>query len=396
MSDDVLIRCENVGKKFCRDLKQSLWYGVKDATRDLLGGRSAADHGELRPGEFWANEDISFELKRGECLGLLGKNGAGKTTLLKVLNGLIKPDVGRVEMRGRVGTMIALGAGFNPILTGRENIYVNGSVLGLSRQAIRAQFDKIIDFSGLEEFIDTPLRNYSSGMQVRLGFACAVCLISPDILILDEVLAVGDAGFRAKCYGEIAKLVSTAAVILVSHNMEAISRICDRGIFLERGRVSLDADAVTATQYYLNAFSSGEQDISAEPGFSASDFSCTPESIQIGEDVEVRFTINSPEAVNDPLLKVNVCTVAGVLVGEFNSHNEGIAIHLVPGTNKLCFSLKNLRLLPQDYTFSVTIISDRSRHLIWWRNAHRFRVSGKEQGHQNYLMAGTLISGGGL
>ena len=175
------------------------------------------------------------ELKRGECLGLIGKNGAGKTTLLKLLNGLIKPDHGRIEMHGRVGALIALGAGFNPILTGRENIFVNGSVLGLSKAAIASKLDDIIEFAELEEFIDAPVQSYSSGMSVRLGFAIATAL-DPDILILDEVLAVGDASFRHKCYHRINAIMKNCAVILVSHSMSQISAVASSVGMMRRGR----------------------------------------------------------------------------------------------------------------------------------------------------------------
>ena len=185
---EVLVRIENVGKIFCRDLKKSLFYGLKDSVRDLTvqrkGSASSASERPLRKGEFWANRGISFELRRGECIGLIGHNGAGKTTLLKMLNGLIKPDTGRIEMRGRLSALIALGAGFNPILTGRENIYINGSVLGFSTKEIDNKIDEIIDFAEIREFIDAPVQTYSSGKQVRLGFAVASTM-DPDILIID-------------------------------------------------------------------------------------------------------------------------------------------------------------------------------------------------------------------
>jgi len=232
MSDEVLIRADNVGKKFCRSLKKSLIYGVQDVGFDILG--MDRSHAELREGEFWANQDISFELKRGECLGLIGHNGAGKTTLLKMLNGLVKPDAGFIEMRGRVGAMIALGAGFNPILTGRENIYIAASVLGFSKNEIDQRFDEIVEFSEISEFIDTPVQSYSSGMQVRLGFSVASSL-DPDVLLIDEVLAVGDVGFRTKCYNRIYDLCNRAAVIFVSHNMAQIDRLCGKGLLLNRG-----------------------------------------------------------------------------------------------------------------------------------------------------------------
>ncbi|MEM1013338.1 MAG: ATP-binding cassette domain-containing protein, partial [Planctomycetota bacterium] len=168
MSDphpDVLIKVDGVGKKFCRDLKRSLWYGVKDLAAEVTGRPGERDN--LRRDEFWAVDDVSFEVRRGECLGLIGHNGAGKSTLLKMLNGLIKPDRGSITMRGRIGALIELGAGFNPILTGRENVYVNGSVLGMTKKEIDRKFDAILDFAEIEDFIDAPVQTYSSGMKVR-------------------------------------------------------------------------------------------------------------------------------------------------------------------------------------------------------------------------------------
>src|SRR5690606_1461878 len=163
---EVLIEVEGVSKKFCRSLKRSMWYGLQDMAFEALGRGGA--HDRLRHNEFWAVDGVSFQLRRGECLGLIGHNGAGKTTLLKMLNGLIKPHSGTIAINGRVGALIALGAGFNPILTGRENVYVNGAVLGLTRAEINDRFEEILDFAEMAEFIDSPVRNYSSGMRVRL------------------------------------------------------------------------------------------------------------------------------------------------------------------------------------------------------------------------------------
>lgn len=236
MADDVLIRVEGLSKKFCKDLKTSLRYGVADLTGDVFGRPRGS---ELRPKEFWAVNDVSFEVRRGEVLGLLGHNGAGKTTLLRILNGLIKPDHGRVELRGRVGALIALGAGFNPILTGRENIYINAAVLGMSKREVDGRIDEIIEFSEIGDFIDTPVRNYSSGMNVRLGFSVAAKLIKPDILFLDEVLAVGDVGFTVKSLNAVRELASTSAVILVSHSMPQIAAFCDRTLVMDHGCMAL-------------------------------------------------------------------------------------------------------------------------------------------------------------
>lgn len=238
--DDTLLRVDGVSKKFCLSLKKSLWYGLQDLGNEIVGRRHGGN-GQLRADEFWAVRNVSFELRRGECLGLIGQNGAGKTTLLRMLNGLIKPDEGRIEIRGNAGALIALGAGFNPILTGRENIYINGSVLGLSKRYIDSKLDEIVAFAELGDFIDTPVRYYSSGMAVRLGFSVAAILIEPDVLFLDEVLAVGDIGFVIKCLNRMRKLTMNSAVVFVSHSMPNITMFCNRVMVLKRGAMLLDS-----------------------------------------------------------------------------------------------------------------------------------------------------------
>ena len=241
---EVLVKCQHLGKRFCRDLKRSLMYGVEDIARDFLALPAAGGAGKapdqwpsLRAKEFWAVEDVSFEVRRGECLGLIGRNGAGKTTILKVLSGLIRPDHGSVELKGQVGGLIALGAGFNPLLTGRENVYVNGSILGMSRHQISAKMEEIEAFADIGEFIDAPVQSYSSGMQVRLGFAIAAVVTKPDILLLDEVLAVGDMGFTMKCLNAVREIAADSAVIFVSHNMQWISTFCTDVMVLRNGRI---------------------------------------------------------------------------------------------------------------------------------------------------------------
>ena len=242
-----LIKVDGLSKKYCRSLRKSLWYGFQDMGTELFG-RKAHDR-ELRDGEFWALNNFSFELKRGESLGLVGRNGAGKTTLLRMLCGLIKPDAGRIEMHGRVSALIALGAGFNPVLTGRENIYVSAAVYGLTRNEIDGKLDEIIEFSELEDFIDMAVQSYSSGMIVRLGFSIAAAL-KPDILILDEVLAVGDLKFQIKCGNRIRSISEECAVIVVSHNMYQLRRLCERGIYLENGTSFLDGNIEKVTSAY--------------------------------------------------------------------------------------------------------------------------------------------------
>ncbi len=261
--NEVLVSVENLSKKFCKDLKTSLWYGVKDLASGLRGNKNDR---ELRPKEFWAVKDISFELRRGECLGLIGHNGAGKSTLLKILNGLINPDAGKVTIKGRVGALIELGAGFNPILSGRENIYNNGAILGFSRKEIDSKVEEIIDFAEIREFIDMPVQNYSSGMKVRLGFAVAAQM-EPDVLIIDEVLAVGDLGFVLKCFKQIDTILPNTAIVFVSHNMPMVSRICNKIILMDRGEAIFQGDDVgKAIDRHYTRFASNESNVVFDDG----------------------------------------------------------------------------------------------------------------------------------
>jgi len=239
-----LLSVEGLSKKFCRSLKRSLFYGLRDITTESLG--LSRKSSKLRTGEFWALRNVSFNLRRGESLGLVGPNGAGKSTLLRVISGLIKPDTGVVSVRAQVAPLIALGAGFSPVLTGRENVYVNMSILGLSKRSIEENLDEVLDFAEIGDAIDAPVQTYSSGMAARLGFACAVFTDS-DILLIDEVLAVGDIKFRVKCYRKLAQLREKGiAFVLVSHNPHSILSICNSAIYLSKGELITwgTADAV--------------------------------------------------------------------------------------------------------------------------------------------------------
>jgi lipopolysaccharide transport system ATP-binding protein len=245
---DLLVSVDNLGKKFCRNLKKSLMYGVRDIAAELIGtGRKSE---VLRDGEFWALQGIDFQLRRGEALGLVGANGAGKSTLLRIISGLIHPDTGSVKIRGRVAPLIALGAGFNPILTGRENIYANMSILGLPTPEIEERFDEVVDFAEISDAIDAPVQTYSSGMAARLGFACAA-YINPDILLIDEVLAVGDVKFKIKCHRRLAELREQGtAFILVSHNSHSLLNVCDRSIYLKKGQLMTSGETESVIRQY--------------------------------------------------------------------------------------------------------------------------------------------------
>lgn len=237
MSSAPILAVEQVSKKFCRRLRTSLWYGVRDIVSELTPGQRAAAGG-LRPSEFWGLQDVSFELRAGESLAIVGANGAGKSTLLKVLNGLLKPDTGRVRIRGRVGALIELGVGLDPVLSGRENIYVRAALLGFTRREIAPLLDQIIDFTGLHEAIEMPVQFYSSGMSARLAYAVAAHL-NPDLLLVDEALAVGDYDFQRKCVNHMLGYVRQGgAIILVSHNPHHIQTVCQRGLLLEKGQLT--------------------------------------------------------------------------------------------------------------------------------------------------------------
>lgn len=246
--NDVIISIQNVSKKFCRSLKQAYIYGLKDISAEVFGISRASD--KLRKREFWALKDVSIDVRRGESLGLIGVNGSGKTTLLRIISGLIKPDTGSVTIQGRVAALIALGAGFNPLLSGRENVYVNMSILGLSRKEIDESFQDVLDFAEIWDAIDAPVRTYSSGMKARLGFACAI-YTKPDILLIDEVLAVGDIKFRTKCYRKLSEIrKSGVSFILVSHSTSAILSNCDSAAYLSKGNLVIKSQTKEVVKKY--------------------------------------------------------------------------------------------------------------------------------------------------
>lgn len=254
VDSNVVLKVENVSKKFSRNLKTSLFYGIKDIFGEITATRKA--YNPLRNGEFWAVNDVSFELKKGDALGLVGANGSGKTTLLRMISGLVKADGGQIRITGRVVPLIALGAGFNQILTGRENVYVNLAILGMSKHEVEQVFDSVINFAEIGDAIDAPVQTYSSGMSARLGFACAVHA-KADILLIDEVLSVGDMRFRSKCYRKLAELrMAGTSFILVSHNTNAILSMCDSAIYLGKGKQLLNGEPYVV----MNKF---EEDLSA-------------------------------------------------------------------------------------------------------------------------------------
>lgn len=412
MSDkDWAIRAEGVSKKFGLTLRQSMKYGLRDVARKLAGRSSTS--GVLREGEFWAVNNVSFELRSGEALGIMGVNGCGKTTLLRILNGVYSPDAGRVQIKGRVGALIAAGAGFAPMLSGRENVYVNGALLGLTTKEIDGLMDEIIAFSELGHFIDLPVKNYSSGMYVRLGFAIAA-LSRPDVLLMDEVLAVGDLNFQKKCYDHILQLKRQGtAIILVSHAPGAIWAVCDRGLFMNKGVVHLDGTVEDVIREYDNQNSRNalqadiqfakaeEAHAKTEPGVAEApalghssevmgtgDVTCKDFKVlavnsgSVLDEVEFRqpFTIEVKvkvlKPIDDFILRVVVDAVHYRNIATLDNYEQGASIKRIEsGDYVFRIRVTNQNFRPGAYTFNMAVVSKHvGAHLFLWLKCYRFVV----------------------
>lgn len=317
MFRDVAIRAEGLGKKYVLGPRTKTESYV--ALRDVIArqthrfvrsavrlGRGRRTSTPSRTEEFWALRNVNFEVKRGEVLGIIGHNGAGKSTLLKVLSRITQPSEGRVTIDGRIATLLEVGTGFHPELTGRENIYLNGAVLGMSRAEIRGKFDHIVSFAEVERFLDTPVKRYSSGMYVRLAFAVAAHL-EPEIIIVDEVLAVGDAEFQKRCLGKMSEIADGGrTVLLVSHNMAAIQTLCPRAIHLDSGViVNAGVTAEVISRYLENALrrvnSTQASSLRIHDGLEVEYMKCIPEVIRTAEslDIEITFRTDSPGCIRE-------------------------------------------------------------------------------------------------
>jgi len=272
---DIAIRVENLGKRYRIGAEEkrpdNLWQATKQLVASPFDYLRRITRPPTEEETLWALKDVSFEVKRGEVVGIIGRNGAGKSTLLKILSRITEPTHGRAVINGRVGSLLEVGTGFHPELTGRENIYLNGAILGMKREEIDRKFDEIVDFSGVEKFIDTPVKRYSSGMRVRLAFSVAAHL-EPEILLVDEVLAVGDAEFQKKCLGKMGDVAKEGRTVLfVSHNMGAVKRLCPRAMLFEEGVVQSTGLSEEVITVYLNQGATISGFKKWRPGFSNQD-----------------------------------------------------------------------------------------------------------------------------
>jgi len=367
MDANVAISASSISKKYCKSLKRSMFYGVMDIGRNSLGMSSHSD--ELRKGEFWAVNDISFSLEKGQTLGIIGPNGSGKTTMLKMLNGIFWPDRGKISIRGNVGALIAVGAGFHPMLTGRENIYLNGAILGLNRKEINEKFDEIVAFANVGDFLDSPIKFYSSGMFVRLGFSIAVH-IEPDVLLIDEILAVGDLSFQNKSLRKLAELREKAnSVVFVSHNLEHVRNLCDRTMILDAGKMVFYGDTDEAiSQYHQLVRIRKKEDIKqGGPVHSAVRQSTgdilitnsgvmnsngdTAEHIKAGETFTAFFDIEVKHDVEELYFTVGIRNENNYscIIDVSNYENKYVFEHISRGIHRLKIDFSNPRLVPGVY-----------------------------------------------
>ncbi len=341
-NNNVIISANDISKKFCRDLKRSLAYGFSDIFWALL--RKRKNSNRLRTREFWALQNISFQLKKGDAMGLIGPNGSGKTTLLRIVAGLIKPDTGSLTIRGRIAPLLAAGVGFIPILTGRENIFVNMAMLGMSKKEIVRRFDDVVDFAEIPEAIDSPVQYYSSGMRARLGFACAI-FSNPDILLIDEVLAVGDMKFKSKCYRTLSNLKDNGtSFLMVSHNPHAILSTCRQSIYISKGNKLAAGDTHEVMKKYEEDLYS--KNIACDNNFTGEiRFNNKQTESSYGMDIEYIAFRDESGKLAYPLKtgkEMSIC-IGGTAFHSIDEVNIHIVIRELYGDNDIVLLLANER-----------------------------------------------------
>lgn len=319
----------------------------------------------------WSLQDVSFDIRRGDVVGVIGRNGAGKSTLLKLLSRITEPSRGEVRIAGRVGSLIEVGTGFQPELTGRENIFLNGAILGMRRSEIQRRFDQIVDFSGVEKYLDTPVKRYSSGMYVRLAFAVAAHL-DTDILFVDEVLSVGDAEFQRKCLGRLSEVARNGRTILfVSHNLATLETLCKTGVLFDQGRLLTQGDVREVLSDYhrlvradLIEPGQGHAGPVALPSrhryFRSVDFldeaGKSTRVVPMASSVGLRFVVDSEHSIDYPVFEVQFRTLTGQCMMGLRSPNTRLAIRRIDGVCDVTCTIDRLPFAPGDYTFSLSLI----------------------------------------
>ena len=374
MSAAPVLEVKDLSKRYCRGLRRSLVYGLLDVGKELAGVGQAAH--ELRKGEFWALRNVSFSVGRGESVGLIGHNGAGKTTMLKLVNGLIKPNGGRITVHGSVRALIALGAGFNPILSGRENVKVACAVLGYTGREIDERFDEILEFSELGQTIDAPVQSYSSGMVARLGFAVAIHT-QPELLLVDEVLAVGDLNFAIKCYRRIAELrANGVSFIIVNHNPYAIRSNCDRAIWVEHGEVQQIGEANAVCDAY-EAFVAREDAGAVQQAYLDPCITETavngPARLESGAPARITLSFRAARPIERAIVSVGLFNIAGQNVVTAVSTDRVGSCDLPAGRHSIEVGFPALPLASGRYRVGIVLAErEMNNQLAALINCHQF------------------------
>jgi lipopolysaccharide transport system ATP-binding protein len=403
------ISVENVSKQyhlgtigtgtFRNDLK--LWWAKARNKPNPLALVDETDHGNRDNDILWALRDVSFKVEQGEALGIIGRNGAGKSTLLKILSRVTTPTSGEVKVKGRIASLLEVGTGFHPELTGRENIFLNGAIMGMSRTEVARKFDEIVDFSGVERFIDTPVKRYSSGMYVRLGFAVAAHL-EPEILIVDEVLAVGDAEFQKKCLGKMGDVTQEGRTVLfVSHNMAAIKQLCKNGVLIEKGTVNCYESIDVVTQKYINSSLSqkeslhkGEIIISEKQSKYIKSVTLLDEQDQstdtffMGKKLKIKIRIKQLNKISKARLGVSFNTLDGQRIFIFDTDMISNLDKVPFSTDDFAYLVVNhLPLLPDTYTFDIIIAQHVGGRVEIINNIIHFNVISDDIFNNSYLLS---------
>ena len=370
----MVIKVENISKKYVIRHQTNNFNTFRDVIGEKIKRFIGKGNDEGEREEFWALKDVSFDVKEGERVGIIGRNGAGKSTMLKLLSRITEPTEGRISIRGRVASLLEVGTGFHPELSGRENIFLNGAILGMKREEIKKKFDEIVDFAEVEKFLDTPVKRYSSGMYVRLAFAVAAHL-EPEILMVDEVLAVGDAEFQKKCIGKMNDVSKAGrTIIFVSHNMGAIEQLCSRTIVLRQGEKIFDGETQEGINIYLRknekVFSNeAEVDLTGYPDRDSMGIIAriikikllnisgqVANEFKMDENIIVETEIQFNEVVKDPIFDLTVTNSIGQYISNVRSDWEGFHKQDSNGIVKIQTVLKNPPLTPGVYFLSPEII----------------------------------------
>jgi lipopolysaccharide transport system ATP-binding protein len=395
------ITIENLGKRYSIGLRRSKNDGLRHAIEAVMRAplRSLGSRGQRksRQAEFWALKDVSLQITQGEVVGIIGSNGAGKSTLLKILSRITVPTKGRICIEGRIASLLEVGTGFHPELTGRENIFLNGAILGMTRAEIIRKFDEIVAFSEIEEFLDTPVKRYSSGMYIRLAFAVAAHL-EPEILIVDEVLAVGDATFQKKCLGKMGSFAQSGRTVLfVSHNMEAVRSLCQRAVWLKDGKVHRDGKADETVEEYFDSASNMRSFSCSNPEYGLTirkvvlkncrgqESTC----FRPGDDLVVEISYDVLRRIERPIIALGVLGINGVCFTS-NMLLDGNRPDFLEGSGQVICTFRSIPLLPQNFVVKMIVRAANAKDVIInYQEVASFSVAGDltEYGYTGEFLA---------